>query len=41
MANVWQHRIKCAGDGLERAVGEQQLAKAILQFSANRSMAEA
>ena len=26
MANVWQYRVKRAGDGQERAVNEQQLA---------------
>ena len=27
MASVWQYRVKRAGDGQERAVSEQQLAK--------------
>jgi len=27
MANVWHYRAKRVGDGLERAVNEQQLAK--------------
>lgn len=41
MANVWQYRVRRAGDGQERAVSEQQLAKSVFQPSANRSMAEA
>lgn len=28
MGNVWQYRVKRVGDGQERAVSEQQLAKA-------------
>jgi hypothetical protein len=31
LANVWQYRVKRAGDGQERTVGEQQLAKAGFQ----------
>ena len=27
-ANIWQYRVKRVGDGQERAVNEQQLAKA-------------
>jgi hypothetical protein len=40
MANVWQYRVKRVGDGQERAVNELQLAKAAVQISAQRSMAE-
>jgi hypothetical protein len=39
-ANVWQYRVKRVGDGQERAVNEQQLAKAASQISAQRSMAD-
>ena len=31
-ANVWQYRVKRVGDGQERAVNEQQLAKAGFQL---------
>lgn len=41
MANVWQYRVKRAGDGQERAVSEQQLAKAGFQTLTNLSAAEA
>ena len=40
MANVWQYRVKRVGDGQERAVNEQQLAKSAFQTPAPRSMAE-
>jgi hypothetical protein len=40
VANVWQYRVKQVGDGQERAVSEQQLAKILLQTSANWSAAE-
>lgn len=40
-ANVWQYRVRRVGDGQERAVSEQQLAKAGLQVLADRSHAEA
>jgi hypothetical protein len=40
MANVWQYRVKRVGDGQERAVNEQQLAKSAFQTSARQSMAE-
>jgi len=40
MANVWQYRVKRLGDGQERAVTEQQLAKPAFQTSAQRSMAD-
>jgi hypothetical protein len=40
MANIWQYRVKRVGDGQERAVNEQQLAKAASQTSAQRSMAD-
>jgi hypothetical protein len=39
-ANVWQYRVKRAGDGQERAVSEQQLAKAGSQGLTNLSAAE-
>jgi len=39
MANVWQYRVKRVGDGEERAVNEQQLAKARSQGSTDRSVA--
>jgi hypothetical protein len=38
MANVWQYRVKRVDDGLERAVNEQQLAKATSQTAAQRSL---
>ncbi|HEY7576737.1 MAG TPA: hypothetical protein VH855_04000 [Acetobacteraceae bacterium] len=38
-AKAWQYRVKRVADGQERAVSEQQLAKAVL--SADRSTAEA
>lgn len=41
MANAWQYRVKRVGDGQERAVSEQQLAKAGFEALASRSMAEA
>ena len=41
MANSWQYRVKRVGDGQERAVSEQQLAKADFQALVNKSMAEA
>jgi hypothetical protein len=41
MANVWQYRVKRVSDGQERAVNEQQLAKADFQALASQSMAEA
>jgi hypothetical protein len=41
MANSWQYRVKRAEDGQERAVSEQQLAKADMQGLLSRSMAEA
>jgi len=41
MANVWQYRVKRVGDGRERAVSEQQLARAGFQVLANQSMAVA
>jgi len=41
MANVWQYRVKRVGDGQERAVSEQQLAKAGFQTLTNLSAAEA
>ena len=41
MANVWQYRVKRVGDGQERAVSEQQLAKGRLQTLASLSAAEA
>jgi hypothetical protein len=41
MANVWQYRVKRVGDGQERAVSEQQLAKAGLQNLTNLSATEA
>jgi hypothetical protein len=40
MANVWQYRVKRAGDGQERAVNEQQLAKTASQTSAQGSMVD-
>jgi hypothetical protein len=36
-ANVWQYRVKRVGDGQERAVSEQQLAKAGSQTWMNPS----
>ena len=39
-ANVWQYRVKRAGDGQERAVSEQQLSKVGPQTWANLSAAE-
>ena len=41
MANVWQYRVKRVGDGQERAVSEQQLAKAGFQALANQSVTAA
>src|SRR5690349_24583249 len=41
MANVWQYRVKRTGDGQERAVTEQQLAKANSRSLTNLSAAEA
>jgi hypothetical protein len=41
MANVWQYRVRRGGDGQERAVSEQQLAKAGFRAVAERSLAEA
>jgi len=41
MTNVWQYRVKRVGDGQERAVTEQQLAKAGFEALATRSMSEA
>lgn len=41
MANVWQYRVKRGRDGQERAVSEQQLAKAGSQSSMNPSTVEA
>lgn len=41
MANIWQYRVKRVGDGQERAVSEQQLAKAGVQSLADLSAAEA
>jgi hypothetical protein len=41
MSNVWQYRVKRVGDGQERAVSEQQLAKAGFQALANQSLAAA
>jgi hypothetical protein len=40
-ANVWQYRVKRVGDGQERAVSEQQLAKAGSQTWMNLAAAEA
>ncbi len=40
IANVWYYRVKRVGDGQERAVSEQQLAKAASQTSAQRSMVD-
>jgi hypothetical protein len=39
-AKTWQYRVKRVADGQERAVSEQQLAKAVLP-AADRSIAEA
>ncbi len=39
MSNVWQYRVKRVGDGQERAVNEQQLAKAVPNTSASGSLA--
>jgi hypothetical protein len=41
VANVWQYRVKRVGDGQERAVSEQQLARAGFQALASQSMAAA
>ena len=41
VANVWQYRVKRVSDGQERAVSEQQLAKAGFEASANLSSTEA
>jgi hypothetical protein len=41
LANVWQYRVKRVGDGQERAVSEQQLAKAGAQTLTNLSAANA
>ena len=41
LANIWQYRVKRVGDGQERAVSEQQLARAGFQALANQSMAAA
>jgi hypothetical protein len=41
MANVWQYRVKRTGDGQERAVTEQQLAKANSRSLTNLSAADA
>ena len=41
MANVWQYRVKRVGDGQERAVSEQQLAKAGFRNLTHLSAAEA
>ena len=40
-ANVWQYRVKRVGDGQERAVSEQQLAKAGSQTWVNLSPLDA
>ena len=40
-ANVWQYRVKRVGDGQERAVSEQQLAKAGSQTWMNLSATDA
>ena len=40
-ANVWQYRVKRVGDGQERAVSEQQLAKVGFQNLTHLSAAEA
>jgi hypothetical protein len=40
MANVWQYRVKRAGDGQERAVNEQQLTNAASQTSEQRSLVD-
>ena len=40
-ANLWHYRVKRVGDGQERAVHEQQLAKAGSQNSTDRSPIEA
>jgi hypothetical protein len=41
LANIWQYRVKRVGDGQERAVSEQQLAKADFKVLSSQSMAEA
>ena len=41
VANIWQYRVKRVGDGQERAVSEQQLAKAGFQTLASLATAEA
>jgi hypothetical protein len=41
MANVWQYRVKKVGDGQERAVSEQQIAKAGFHNLTNLSAAAA
>ena len=41
MANVWQYRVKRVGDGQERAVSEQQLAKVGFQNLTHLSATEA
>lgn len=40
MANAWQYRVQQVGDGQERAVNEQQLAKADTQPLVRRAKAE-
>ena len=40
LANLWQYRVKRVGDGQERAVNEMQLAKAVSQLSAQRSVGD-
>jgi hypothetical protein len=39
-ANVWQYRVKRVGDGQERAVGEQQLARVAFPKLTSRSAAD-
>jgi hypothetical protein len=41
MANAWQYRVKRVGDGQERAVSEEQLAKAGFEALSSQSMADA
>lgn len=41
LANVWQYRVKRIGDGQERAVTEQQLARTGFASAINRSSVEA
>lgn len=41
MSNVWQYRVKRVGDGQERAVSEEQLAKAGFLDSAGPPTADA